>query len=671
MHFFKFNPNFAIASTLVAASFSSPLHGTEKHQYPSSTCVANQNAAPGDLTQCGNSTLFFVWRPQARLIAPEGWMNDPQGLFQRSDGSFHAGYQCHPQHYQWGNISQCSAFSNDLTYWRDANRWENPKTLYPSEVYDIRGVFDGSIIQRGWNGYPTTIYTSVFPGPLGATSSPPEQEGTETQSLAYTKDGGASWIKLKFGTGGNPVIYEWPLKNMTGFRDPYAFQSAILSKMLQGVSNDVNGSNFLTISGGIRADSGQSSTGPRLLLYRQAADHDFLSWKYLGPIVSQPGLSSFSQWSGNFGINFETSGITRLNENGMAYDDGSDSRALNIIGMGTEQGRNGSHENHWPLWAAATFHNEGDGISSTLDAVGVVDWGRVYASIFFPVSGNRSVLVGWTYEDDEDLVLTAQRGYQGAFTLFRDLFLKVIHNVDPNTPGLHGPGNWKVWNEKDGTTSVVTVGQRIIPETIQAYRSSSTISRPAAVALIGTAGYVPFRTQPSGRHYAINATLQFQGDTSSLAQAGFRVLASDQEYTDIYYDPKNETLVINRSHSTLVRSYGNETEYGKLRLWNIASDGTTVQQSLNLTIVVDNSVVEVYANDVTVITTRAYPWLLASKGVGFLVQNGGANSTVHYSNVELLDGLINAWPHRPADTRQGLLWDGTLTNGPWGIWAGN
>lgn len=49
------------------------------------------------------------------------------------------------------------------------------------------------------------------------------------------------------------------------------------------------------------------------------------------------------------------------------------------------------------IGAAATFHNEGNGISSTLDAVGVVDWGRVYASIFFPVSGNRSVLVGWTY----------------------------------------------------------------------------------------------------------------------------------------------------------------------------------------------------------------------------------------------------------------------------------
>jgi beta-fructofuranosidase len=77
---------------------------------------------------------------------------------------------------------------------------------WPSEVYDIRGVFDGSIIKHGWDGYPTTIYTSTFAGPLGATSNPAETEGTETQSIAFTKDEGRSWLKLKFGAQGNPVI---------------------------------------------------------------------------------------------------------------------------------------------------------------------------------------------------------------------------------------------------------------------------------------------------------------------------------------------------------------------------------------------------------------------------------------------------------------------------------
>lgn len=606
-------------------------------------------------------------------------MNDPQGLWQRDDGSFHAGYQCHPQHYQWGNISQCSAFSDDLTYWRDANSWQDPKTLYPSQIYDIRGVFDGSIIKKGWKGYPTTIYTSVFPAPLGATSQPPEQEGAETQSIAYTKDGGATWTKLNFGYGDNPVIYKWPEQNLTGFRDPYAFESPILAKMLKNVTAvKATGENFLTISGGTREEADPNG-GPRLYLYRQTTPGEVRHWTYIGPIIAPSRRNAFSEWSGNFGTNFETAGITRLNENGMAYDDGSDSRALDIVGLGTEQGRNGSHENHWPLWSAVTYRNDGNAISSTIDASGVVDWGRVYASIFFPVKNKRSVLIGWTYEDDEDLVLTAQRGYQGAFTLFRDLFLKVTRNVDPSTSGLRDPGSWKVWNETDGSISVVTVGQKIVPETLKEYKAKSTISQPKARSLKASDGYVPFRVQPTSRYYAINANLKFDGSSDAAPRAGFRVLASDQEYTDIYYDWRQETLYIQRDHSSLIKTYGNETEAGKLRLWPVRSGGsganaTYTPQSLNLTIVVDNSVVEVYANDETVITTRVYPWLSASQGAGFLVQpssgGSGGNSSVYYSKLELWDGLINAWPQRPRDTRKGLLWDGPLPGGPWSAWAG-
>ena len=96
-----------------------------------------------------------------------------------------------------------------------------------------------------------------------------------------------------------------------------------------------------------------------------------------------------------------------------------------------------------------------------------------------------------------------------------------------------------------------------------------------------------------------------------------------------------------------------------------------IREDLHLTIIVDGSVVEVYANDVTIITTRAYPWLLASKGAGFLVQNGGdADSKVYYSDMELWDGLIDAWPDRPTDTRKGLVYDGPLTNGSWNLWTG-
>ena len=40
----------------------------------------------------------------------------------------------------------------------------------------------------------------------------------------------------------------------------------------------------------------------------------------------------------DFGINFETAFVARLNESGYTNDDGSDETAIEIIGYGTERG---------------------------------------------------------------------------------------------------------------------------------------------------------------------------------------------------------------------------------------------------------------------------------------------------------------------------------------------
>jgi hypothetical protein len=107
---------------------------------------------------------------------------------------------------KWGNISQSSAHSQDFVHWHDFGTWEDPRTMWPSELYDIRGVFDGSILKDGWEGYPTIIYCSTFTSPFGSGSEPPESQGAETQSIAYTTDDGASWIKLSTRSEGNPII---------------------------------------------------------------------------------------------------------------------------------------------------------------------------------------------------------------------------------------------------------------------------------------------------------------------------------------------------------------------------------------------------------------------------------------------------------------------------------
>jgi hypothetical protein len=52
------------------------------------------------------------------------------------------------------------------------------------------------------------------------------------------------------------------------------------------------------------------------------------------------------------------------------------------------------------LWSIASLIAQDGTISSTLKASGALDWGRVYAVTFRPVTTgrrNRTVAVGWTY----------------------------------------------------------------------------------------------------------------------------------------------------------------------------------------------------------------------------------------------------------------------------------
>jgi beta-fructofuranosidase len=128
--------------------------------------------------------------------------------------------------------------------------------------------------------------------------------------------------------------------------------------------------------------------------------------------------------------------------------------------------------------------------------------------------------------------------------------------VDSDTSDLNSPGSWTVRKETDGSTSVVTMGQRIVPEIKTEYRSQSKVFRPKGMTLNGTEGYVKFETQPEGRYYVLQGTIQWTGNNNenNMPVAGFRVLASDQEWTDIYFDPSNETLVVDRSSSSLVPS---------------------------------------------------------------------------------------------------------------------
>jgi hypothetical protein len=85
---------------------------------------------------------------------------------------------------------------------------------------------------------------------------------------------------------------------------------------------------------------------------------------------------------------------------------------------------------------------------------------------------------------------------------------------------------------------------------------------------------------------------------------------------DVLYDPVAEVL---RGNSTFVLmcacpamcacadcAVGNGNKVGKLCLWNVSAGAGWAFQALELSVFVDRSVIKVYANNATVITTRTY-----------------------------------------------------------------
>jgi len=80
-------------------------------------------------------------------------------------------------------------------------------------------------------------------------------------------------------------------------------------------------------------------------------------------------------------------------------------------------------------------------------------------------------------------------------------------------------------------------------------------------------------------------------------------------------------------------------EKAKLKLFNVMQNGTSTREPMDLSVFVDGSIVEVYANDVAIITTRVYPWLSKSIGAGWLTGSSSGNGTVSVSNAEVWDGL--------------------------------
>jgi beta-fructofuranosidase len=569
----------------------------------------NYNEPPPDLSTLPTGSLFETWRPKIHVLPPDGQIGDPCSHYNDPEtGIFHVGFL-------HNGTGMAAVETADLVFYYDVNENGN-YTIIPGGPNDPVAVFDGSVIPSGIDNKPTLLYTSVSSLPIHWTL--PYTRGSESQSLAVTYDGGHNFSKLAIP----PVIPEPPSGlNVTAFRDPYVFQNDILDNTLESAQ----GTWYATISGG------QHDIGPGIFLYQNQGE-DFENWEYLGEWWQEPANSTWGNgdWAKLFGYNFETGNVFSLDEEGYNVD-GDIFLTFGVEGAYAPI-EAGVTSMHAMLWAAGNVSKADDGNVTFLpNMVGVLDWGlSSYAAAgkVLPQTSQASSssgapdrfisyiwLTGNDFGADADFP-DAQQEWQHTLLLPRELSVETIHNV-VNNELVQETGSWRVSESSDqNCVQLETLGIDIARETYQAITTASN-SFSESGRILNNSSIIPFEHSPTTRFFALRAQVSFQQSArQSALQSGFQILSSDLESTTVYYQFSNESIVIDRSNTSAAAQttsgIDSSSESGRLRLFDVQEHCNQTYagdkgekhhghedkkiETLDLTIVVDNSVLEVFAN---------------------------------------------------------------------------
>ncbi|KAF2024213.1 hypothetical protein EK21DRAFT_104821 [Setomelanomma holmii] len=168
----------------------------------SSSATYSQSDVPTGTAIAGN--YDGAYRPQVHFSPPQGFMNDPNGMFVDDNGTYHLYYQYNPVANVAGRQHWGHATSDDLYTWTN-----QPIAIFPGGPTE--GVFSGSAVVDANNTsgfFPNQTNGVVAIYTINVSEN-------QTQHIAYSYDNGYSFTKYQ----GNPVLVPGGT-NPTQFRDP-------------------------------------------------------------------------------------------------------------------------------------------------------------------------------------------------------------------------------------------------------------------------------------------------------------------------------------------------------------------------------------------------------------------------------------------------------------------
>jgi len=349
--------------------------------------------------------------------------------------------------------------------------------------------------------------------------------------------------------------------------------------------------------------SGTKGHGPELYLYQS---DNMLDWKPLSTILSIEAGSKVSPTSKlKFGMNFECANFFSIGQ-----------RDYIIVGVEEDEGSK-HHNGHYLMWLSGRLVLKDNLPKFEITNHGFLDHGILYAAHTFRDSKGRLIQLGWADEAAKREVVNKQ-GWVGCLAHSRELFeiSRPITKLDENSD---------MWNIDEESGMMTTLGIRPAPQLAELQQNMEPTPLDSFPAVQST-------------NYHIETTFRSLSGNEKLV---FRVRESLLEVTKIIFDLNNHQITIDRTYSSLSNLGTNSPDYGSFHL--------LAGEDLHVNIFVDNSVIEVYANDRFALTSRVYPCLEASTGASYDF------GRFDERNVDFCcwEGLKGAWPLRSDD--EGLL----------------
>ncbi|WP_306060730.1 glycoside hydrolase family 32 protein [Natronococcus wangiae] len=504
------------------------------------------------------------WRPGFHFAPPQGWINDPNGLVYH-DGIYHLFFQYHPHDPWWEDIQWGHATSRDLFNWT----YHGIKLPFDDENNIAKFSGAATVDKENTAGFGEEALILSY---TGAHFDDPIQD----QRIAYSTDNG----KTVTPYDGNPVVDT----NDPEFRDPNVFWYEPDQRWIMVVSRVYDGD-----------DDGEER--PAGIEIYSSKDH--INWTY----------------ESTFTIAEYKETVAGIETDDGVYDDGVDIwECPDLFELPIE----GTDETKWVLTVSVGNTQDGhdnpredhligdfDGHEFTMEDRMIADYGYdYYAAISWDNEpDDRRIQIGWAGHWPY-MGIIPETGWRGSMSVPREVTLE--------------EGNDYVELRQHPVAELEDLRQETLAEL------SSEMITPGRDPLDGT--------DAEGRSLEIRATI----DPHTADEVGFRVRegANDESRITYYTDPDDSPvsdaspsevpqLVFQRTDSSVdgpADDFFDEGQEDATSMPLEPREGGTIE----LQILVDRSVVEIFANDGNrTMTNLVFPdW--DSTDVSLFAENGAA-----------------------------------------------